>query len=149
MVCDLGYRTLTHSSVTEKRVNDTAFHLFGVAIKQYNHAVAFPLRIMEILQRQEKAVSPIARGIQLLADEYGITTVFNGLLKEFVEQLNVPSPDAVVAKNFSLFLLEMAELCPQLVVPELSPDSDICEELLNLEVRTIDRLVFNEHSKSI
>lgn len=135
MVCDLGYRTLTHPSVKEKRVNDTAFHLFGVAIKQYNHAVAFPLRIMEILQRQENAVSPIAHGIQLLADEYGITTVFNGLLKEFVEQLNVASPDATVAKNFSLFLMEMAELCPQLVMPELSPESDMCEELLNLEVR--------------
>lgn len=134
MVCDLGYRTLTHPSVGEKRVNDTAFHLFGVAIERYNHAMVFTLRIMEILQRQENAVSPITRGIQLLADEHGITTVFNDLLKEFVDQLNVASPDATAAKNFSRFLTEMAELCPQLMLPVLSPDSDVCDEMLDLEV---------------
>lgn len=142
MICDLGYRTLTHPSVKEKRVNDTAFHLFGVAIKQYNHAVAFPLRIIEILQSNENAAVPIARGIQLLAEEYSITSVFNGLLKEFVEHLNVASPDPLAAKSFSAFLSEMAELCPQLVLPELSSDSDTLENLLNLEVRIVFVLRF-------
>lgn len=131
MVCDLSYRTLTHSSIKVKRVVDTAFHLFGIAIKQYNQAMSFPIQIIQILEREEIAVSPIAHGIQLLADDYGITSVFTVLLKEFVDRLNTANPDALAAKNFSTFLMETAELCPQLVVPQIS---NMSAELLNLEV---------------
>lgn len=131
MICDLGYRTLTHPTIKERRVTDVVFQILGIAIKQYNHALAFPVQIIQILEREEIAVSPIAYGVQLLAEEYNVTSIFNVLLKEFVEKLNVTQPDQLASKNFSLFLTEVSELSSTLVVPHLSAMS---EELLNLEV---------------
>lgn len=134
MFCNLAYCTLTNPFIREKRIADATFHIFGVAIKQYNHAMAFPVRIMQILLSEDMAVTPVAHGIKLLAEQYNITTVFSMLMGEFIERLNVPNPDATASKNFSQFLLDSATICPGLVTPPLSDKS---EELLNLEVSRI------------
>lgn len=131
MICELGYRTLDHPSVKEKRVNDTVFQLFGLAIKQYNHALTFPVRIIQILSTQEMAVVPIARGVQLLNETLNITSVFGVLLKELIDSLSASSNDTVVTKHFSQFLTEISDISPKLIIPHLSA---MGQELLNLEV---------------
>lgn len=131
MICDLGYRTLEHSSVREKRVSDVVFQIFGTAIKRYNHAMVFPVRILQILRKYEIAVIPIANGISLLYEEYDIKTIFSRLLTDLIENLNVAVADTQVAKNFSQFLLEMGQVAPRHVMPHLS---NLGEELLNVEV---------------
>lgn len=142
MICDLGYRTLDHYSIKEQRVNDAVFQLFGIAIKQYNHAITFPVRIVQILSTQELSVVPIAHGVKLLSEDYGITTVFGVLLKDLIDALGVDTCDQLVAKHISQFLTECANIAPKLVVPHLSEKS---QDLLNLDVsllfkRTIENL---------
>lgn len=131
LFCNLAYHMLTQPAMRERRLAEAVFHVFGVAIKQYNHAMAFPVRIIQILESNDSAVSAVAQGMKILAEEYNITTVFNVLMTEFIERLNVASPDLVVSKNFSQFITEVAETCPEITVSNLSQFS---EDLLNLEV---------------
>lgn len=131
LLCDLGYRTLTHPSIKEKRVNEVAFQIFGIAIKNYNHALAFPLQIGQILERDEIAVVPIARGIQFLHETYGINTVLNVIMKDFIDKVNVPNPSNTTSKHLSMFLGEIEIISPSMSIQLLS---DCCDELLDLEV---------------
>lgn len=145
MLCEVGYRSLDHYSIKEKRVNDAVFQIFGIAIKQYNHAIAFPVRIIQILSTQELAVVPIARGVQLLSEEYGITTVFGVLLKDLIDALGVDTCDPLMAKHVSQFLTEICENSPRLVVPHLSAMS---QDLLNLDVSSFLKIL-NEESTTV
>lgn len=131
MICDLGYRTLEHSSVKEKRVQDTVFQILGTAIKRYNHALSFPVRILQIIRTSEISLIPIAHGINLLYEEFEIKTIFSVLLNEFIEILNSDMADNQTSRYLSLFLSELGHVAPKLIVPHLSM---LGEELLNLDV---------------
>lgn len=131
LLCDLAYRSLTHPSTKEKRVNDAIFQILGIAIKQYCHGMAFPVQIVEIMDREESAVVPIARGVRYLNDEFGITSVMSNLLKELIDKVNVNPSSQKTAKNLSLFITEIGEVSPDLSLQCL----DMAQDLLNLEVR--------------
>lgn len=145
LFCNLAYHMLSQPSIKEKRVVDAVFQIFGIAIKQYNHAMAFPIKIIQILENNDTAVTAIAHGLKILAEEYNITTVYDVLMKEFVERLNVASPDLTVSKNFSQFLTEVSEICPKMSVTAISNYS---EDLLNLEVRKKLYFIVGIHNES-
>lgn len=131
MFCELGYRTLETQWIKQKRVESTVFQIFGIAIKRYNHALTFPVRIIQILRLNEVATVPIANGICLLNDDFGISTISTVLLKDLVETLQEVSGDSQIAKYFSLFLTELGSVGSKLLVPHLSK---LAEDLLNVEV---------------
>lgn len=130
MLCGLAYRSLTHPSSKEKRVNDAIFQILGVAIKQYRHGIAFPVQIVEIMDREESAVVPIARGVRYLNDEFGITSVMSNLLKELIDKVNVNPTAQTTSKNLSLFITEIGEISPALSLQCL----EMAQDLLNVEV---------------
>lgn len=131
LLCDLGYRTLTHPSIKERRIIEAAFQIFGLAIKQYNQPMVFSVRIVQILESEEVSVVPVARGIQFLQESFGITTVLAIIMKELIEKLNVPNPSAATAKHVSMFLTEITEISSDMSVEVLQNNSP---ELLDLEV---------------
>lgn len=131
LLCGLAYRSLTHPSTKEKRVNDAIFQILAIAIKQYRHGIAFPVQIVEIMDREESAVVPIARGVHFLHDGFGITSVLSNLLKELIDKVNVNPAAQVTSKNLSLFITEIGEISPELALQCL----EMSQELLNLEVR--------------
>lgn len=131
MFCELGYRTLETHWIKQKRVESTVFQTFGIAIKRYNHALTFPVRIIQILRNNEIAVVPIANGICLLNDDFGISTISTVLLKDLVETLQEANHDSQIAKNFSSFLTELGTVGSKLLVPHLSK---LAEDLLNVDV---------------
>lgn len=132
MLCDICYRTLEiiHVRSDNRHIVETIFQIFGTAIKRYQHAINFPVRILQILRTTEHAAVSVANGINVLHEEYGITSVFSVLIKEIVESLTLDSADTVVSKNFSSFLMELASIAPKLMIPHLST---LCDELLNCE----------------
>lgn len=136
MLCDLAYRSLVHPSTKEKRVNDAVFQILGTAIKQYRHGIAFPLQIVEIMDREESAVVPIARGVRYLSDEFGITSVLGNLLKEFIDKVNVNPASQTTSKHLSLFITEIGENSPDLSLQCL----EMAQDLLNLEVSLLQQL---------
>lgn len=131
MFCELGYRTLETHWIKQKRVESTVFQTFGISIKRYNHALTFPVRIIQILRLNEIAIVPIANGICLLNDDFGISTISTVLLKDLVETLQEVSGDSQIAKHFSSFLTELGSVGSKLLVPHLSK---LAEDLLNVEV---------------
>ncbi|XP_036333555.1 condensin complex subunit 1 isoform X1 [Rhagoletis pomonella] len=136
LVCDICYRTLelVHPRSDNRHITDTVFQIFGTAIKRYNHALTFPVRVLQILRTTEHAAVSIASGINVLHEEYGISSVFSVLIKDIVETLTVDSADTAVSRNFSNFLMELATIAPKLMIPHLST---LCDELLNCESHTL------------
>lgn len=130
LICDLAYRSLAHPSSMEKRVNDVIFQILSIAIKQYRHGVAFPIHIVEIMDREESAVIPIAAGIFYLNEELGErSSVMSKLLKQLVDKMN-GNASQVLVKNLSQFITEIGSISPELSQQCL----DMSDELLNLEV---------------
>lgn len=129
LLCDLAYRSLAHPSVKDKRVNEAIFQILGIAIKQYRHGIAFPIQIVEIMDRQESAVIPIANGICYLKDTLGITKVMSKLLAEMIDKLSV-NPSPMMSKNLSSFITEIGIISPDLSLQCL----DMAQELLGVEV---------------
>lgn len=130
MLCDLAYRSLTHPSTKEKRVSDAVFQILGIAIKQYRHGIAFPVQIVEIMDREESAVVPIARGVRYLNDEFGIKSVLGSLLREFIDKVIDNSTSITTSKHLSLFINEIGEISSELSLQCI----DEAQDLLNLEV---------------
>ncbi|XP_031627006.1 condensin complex subunit 1-like [Contarinia nasturtii] len=138
LVCDLAYRSLVHPSIKEKRVNDAVFQILGIAIKQYRHGMAFPVQIVEILEREELAVMPIAHGVSYLNDTFGITSVLANLLTEIIERVNVNPASQVTSKHLSLFIAEIGAISTQLSLQCL----DMAPDLLNLESYSVRNSLF-------
>lgn len=135
LICDISYRTLDQQFVKEKRVAETAFQILGTAIKRYNHAMVFPVKIMQIVSDKEYAIRQIAEAsYTILYEECGIQSVYDVLIKELAERLMQDASDAKSSKHFSQFLTDLGSVAPKLMLPHLS---DLGEELLSNEPYTL------------
>lgn len=137
MICDMAYRTLELPPVREKRVSDLVFQLLGTAIKRYNHALTFPVRIQQILRTCEMAVVPTAHGMRVLSADFGIASIYAVVLKDLVDALAVDAADAQTTKHFAQFLAELGATQTKQLMPHLS---HMGEELLNLDVSVGEQL---------
>ncbi|XP_058451548.1 condensin complex subunit 1 isoform X2 [Malaya genurostris] len=146
LICDICYRTLEQSYVKARSMADSVFQILGTAIKRYNHALSFPVRTLQILERCEASIAPIAAGVMLLYEEFGISTVYPVLIKELIERLSVDSSDTQTARHFSQFLVELGTLAPKLIIPHLSTLSD---ELLGLESYVVRNCVLQIMGEAI
>lgn len=141
LVCDICYATLEHPSAKEKRVVDTIFYILGTAIKRYNNAMTFPVKILQLLCTSEAAVLPVTNGLFLLHTDFGIKTIFATLLKDFVDAVGMAINDAQTVKNFGVFLAEIAASDAKMLIPHIS---SLSEEMLNLDVSWLDWAILNE-----
>ncbi|XP_052888716.1 condensin complex subunit 1 isoform X2 [Anopheles moucheti] len=146
VICDVCYRTLEQTYVRNRNSADSVFQILGTAIKRYNHSLSFPVRILQILENSEAAISSIAAGILLLYEEFSIQTIYSVILKEIIERLSVDSADSQTARNFSIFLLELGTLAPKLMIPHLSM---LSEELLSLDSYTLRNCVLQIMGEAI
>ncbi|XP_065073141.1 condensin complex subunit 1 isoform X2 [Ochlerotatus camptorhynchus] len=146
VVCDICYRTLEQSYVKNRELVDSVFQILGTAIKRYNHALSFPVRTMQILEQCEASIAPIASGVMLLYEEFGIATIYPVLIKELIERLGADVADAQAARHFSQFLLELGTLAPKLIIPHLSMLSD---ELLGLDAYVVRNCVLQIMGEAI
>uniref|UniRef100_A0A182PMX8 Condensin complex subunit 1 n=1 Tax=Anopheles epiroticus TaxID=199890 RepID=A0A182PMX8_9DIPT len=146
VICDVCYRTLEQSYVRNRTIADSVFQILGTAIKRYNHSLAFPVRILQILEHVEAAIPSVAAGVLLLYEEFGIQTIYTVIIKEIIERLSVDSADQQTARFFSVFLIELGTLAPKMMIPHLST---LSEELLNLESYTLRNCVLQIMGEAI
>lgn len=146
VICDVCYRTLEQSFVKTRNVVESVFQILGTAIKRYNHALSFPVRTLQILEHSEASIGPIATGVMLLYEEFGISTIYPVLIKELIERLSIDAADAQTARHFSQFLIELGTLAPKLIIPHLSTLSD---ELLGLESYVVRNCVLQIMGEAI
>ncbi|ETN65880.1 condensin [Anopheles darlingi] len=146
IVCDICYRTLEQQYARIRGTADSVFQILGTAIKRYNHSLSFPVRILQILEHVEASISPIAAGVLLLYEEFGIVTIYPVIIKEIIERLSADAADVQTARFFSQFLVELGMSAPKLIIPHLST---LSEELLNLESYTLRNCVLQIMGEAI
>lgn len=110
-----------------------------MAIKRYRHAMAFTVHIVEILEREESAVAPVAHGIHILNDQFGITSILSNLLNEIIDRVDENPASQTISKNLSLLITEIGEISLDLSVQCL----EMASELLNLEVNFSSSKILN------
>lgn len=130
LFCEVAYRTLEHPSIKSVSIINTVFQILGYAIKRYNHGISFPVYLVQIIESCENAISPIANGIKILYEEFGITTIFSALIESLVDKLSADEADPQKSKLFSQFLTEMTAVAPNLILPHILT---LSENLMNAE----------------
>ena len=140
LIADLSYRTLELPAVKNKNVSCVAFQILGTLIKRFNHALIFPVRILQILENHEMSVCAIASGLLLLHDDFGITTILSVFIKEMLDHLSIDASDNQASKHFAMFITELGSLNPSLMIPHISTMS---EEILSLESYTLRNCILN------
>lgn len=130
LICDICYRFMESAGNKERKFGETIFQILGIAIKRYNHAMTFPVKTMQILRTIDNVAPVIAGGITILAEEYGITSIFGVLINEIVDAVAEDATDGVLVKNVSSFLIELCSVAGKLLLPHLPT---ISEELLNCD----------------
>lgn len=136
----LLYNFCVGSITSDAQSNDCVedvFDLFGKLIMDDGLVEDFTTKIVEILKNQENAVEIIACGINKLAKEHIDELMFTEILFKFAQQLNVEYPDLAHAKNFVLFLKEMAKTNSEIVVSELSPGGQFHGFFMKCEVSNV------------
>lgn len=76
---------------------------------------------LQLLQHFEHMVVPCAQGVILLIESFGITSVVSEMVREIAKvDARELMKDTSGLRNFSQFLVEVSEKCPQVMLPSLS-----------------------------
>ncbi|XP_059611707.1 condensin complex subunit 1 [Phlebotomus argentipes] len=135
MTCDVAYMTLELEFIKSDSAMDVVFQILGTAIKRYNHALHFPVRILSILRSCEPAACTIADGVCLLEEEFGINTLCAMLMNDLLETLSNDIEDAKTVKHSTLFLTRLAETAPNIITPQIIAHTDKFLELDAYQLR--------------
>nr|XP_053639720.1 condensin complex subunit 1-like [Cherax quadricarinatus] len=124
LIANCCYKILESPSmnlVRTKSTRDSIFQIIGTLIKKFNHSLGCALKLMQLLQHIEHMVTPAAQGVILLVESFGIKTVFSELVRE-ISKVDVREllKDTSGLRNFSQFLMEVSDKCPQVIMPSLS-----------------------------
>ncbi|KAG7154190.1 Condensin complex subunit 1-like [Homarus americanus] len=104
-----------------KPTRDSIFQIIGTLINKFNHGLACALKLMQLLQHFEHMVTPAAQGVILLVESFGIKSVVAELVREICKvDVRDLVKDTSGLRNFTQFLVEVADKCPQVVMPSLS-----------------------------
>lgn len=124
LIGDSCYKMLESPNMALVRTKDTRtsmFQIIGTLVKKFNHGMACSLKILQLLRTYEHMVSPAAQGVILLIQTFGDKYV----LPEIIKEISRVSRDDMVKdtsglRNFTQFLVEVSNNCPQMIVPSLS-----------------------------
>ncbi|KAH9629496.1 hypothetical protein HF086_015826 [Spodoptera exigua] len=120
MVADPCYKALEEQIIKNKSVRETVFQVLGVLIKKYNHGTSCLIKLVQVLQMVEHAVSPICAGVVQLTKEFGLGTFGPQMVREIAEALASTEDENVgagteqgAARNCGAFLLELTKEMPK------------------------------------
>ncbi|XP_047488430.1 condensin complex subunit 1-like isoform X2 [Penaeus chinensis] len=124
LIANCCYKILespTMNLARTKSTRDSIFQIIGTLVKKFNHGLACSLKLMQLLQHFEHMVVPCAQGVILLIESFGNTTVVSEMVREIAKvDARELMKDTSGLRNFSQFLVEVSEKCPQVMLPSLS-----------------------------
>ncbi|XP_042876759.1 condensin complex subunit 1-like [Penaeus japonicus] len=124
LIANCCYKILespTMNLARTKSTRDSIFQIVGTLVKKFNHGLACSLKLMQLLQHFEHMVTPAAQGVILLIESFGITSVVSEMVREIAKvDARELMKDSSGLRNFSQFLVEVSEKCPQVILPSLS-----------------------------
>ncbi|KAI5637231.1 non-SMC mitotic condensation complex subunit 1, n-term domain-containing protein [Phthorimaea operculella] len=125
MVADPCYKALEEQIIKNKTVRETVFQVLGVLIKKYNHGTSCLIKLVQILQMAEHAVSPICAGVVQLTKDFALGTFGPQMVREIAEALASSDEgegagagagtgtEQGAARNCGAFLLELTKELPK------------------------------------
>ncbi|KAJ8722132.1 hypothetical protein PYW08_004534 [Mythimna loreyi] len=120
MVADPCYKALEEQIIKNKSVRETVFQVLGVLIKKYNHGTSCLIKLVQVLQMMEHAVSPICAGVVQLTKEFSLGTFGPQMVREIAEALASSEDENAgagteqgAARNCGAFLLELTKELPK------------------------------------
>ncbi|XP_074654081.1 condensin complex subunit 1-like isoform X2 [Tubulanus polymorphus] len=122
MVTSCCYKLLENSKINRnKPTRDNIFHLMAIVIKKYNHSLGASLKIIQLLQHFEHLTSPLAQAVEMFVNEYGSKAIVGEIMRE-IGRMDARDlvRDNTATHAFSLFLTELAEKIPHVMLPNLS-----------------------------
>ncbi|KPI95576.1 Condensin complex subunit 1 [Papilio xuthus] len=127
MVAYPCYKALEEQIIKNKTVRDTVFQVLGVLEKKYNHGTACLIKLVQILEIVEHAVSPICAGVVQLTKNFGLGTFGPQMVREIEVSLASTEEDAGgmgteqgAARNYGAFLLELTKELPKEMIKAIS-----------------------------
>ncbi|KAI0222052.1 Condensin complex subunit 1 [Lamellibrachia satsuma] len=124
------YRLLENpNAVKTKGTRDYIFHLIGLMIKKYNHGLGCRLKLLQLLQHFEHLASPLAQAVHTFALEFGATTMVSEMMREIgsIDTQDL-ARDTSGTRAYSVFLMELAERIPALMLPNMCVLATLLDE---------------------
>ncbi|CAF4904025.1 unnamed protein product [Pieris macdunnoughi] len=119
MVVEPCYVIIEDQAIKNKTLRETVFQILGTLIKKYNHGTACVIKLVQVLQMYEHAVSPVCAGVVQLTKDFGLGTFAPQMVREIAEALasseeeNSAGTEQGAAKNCGSFLLELTKELPK------------------------------------
>ncbi|KAK7066921.1 Ncapd2p [Halocaridina rubra] len=124
LIANCCYKILETPSMNlarSKGTRDSVFQIVGTLVKKFNHGLACSLKLMQLLQHFEHVVSPAAQGIILLIESYDNKTVISEMIRQIAKtEARELMKDSSGLRNFSQFIVEVAEGKPEVILTSLS-----------------------------
>ncbi|KAM9565485.1 condensin complex subunit 1 isoform 2-T2 [Guaruba guarouba] len=119
-----SYRILENPGISLQRYRATreaVTHLLAAALVHYDHMFNATLKITQMLQHFEHVAPVFAQAVSLWVKEYGLKSLVAELLREVGQKYPLDmAHDASVIKGYAVFVTELAEQIPALVLSNMS-----------------------------
>ncbi|CAG5117955.1 unnamed protein product [Candidula unifasciata] len=113
------YKLLENPSAA--KVKDTVIciaHIIGHLIKRFNHGLGASLKMDQLLKHFEFLTSPLTQIVEILVKEHGCKSIVADIMREIGNaDTKEAARDTTAAKAYALFLAELAEKMPAVVLP--------------------------------
>ncbi|KAK4878019.1 hypothetical protein RN001_010525 [Aquatica leii] len=121
LIAEVCYRFLENPTIkADKELCTELFSTLGMLIKGYSHGVTFVIRIVQFIKIHDHLSHCVPDGIQLLVKNYNCKGLIADFVREITEwQTDEKFQDAQGARNCSAVLLEMSNVMPDLMIPEV------------------------------
>ncbi|KGL82289.1 Condensin complex subunit 1, partial [Tinamus guttatus] len=118
------YRILENPSIglqKHRATREAVTHLLAAALVHYDHMFSATLKITQMLQHFEHVAPVFAQAVSLWATEYGLKSLVGELLREIGQKCPQDlARDASGIKGYAVFITELAEQIPAVVVSHMS-----------------------------
>ncbi|XP_071110071.1 condensin complex subunit 1-like [Haliotis cracherodii] len=122
LVSNTCYKLLENPGISKaKDTRETISHILGCLVKRYNHGLGASLKVIQLLQHFEHLVSPMSLTVELFVNHYGAKSVVSEIMREIgrIDSQDL-SRDTSGTRAYSLFLVELAERVPAVMLPNIS-----------------------------
>ncbi|XP_067158816.1 condensin complex subunit 1 isoform X2 [Apteryx mantelli] len=118
------YRILENPSIglqKHRATREAVTHLLAAALVHYDHMFSATLKITQMLQHFEHVAPVFAQAVSLWATEYGLKSMVGELLREIGQKCPQDlARDAAGIKGYAVFITELAEQIPAVVLSNMS-----------------------------
>ncbi|XP_030327492.1 condensin complex subunit 1 isoform X2 [Strigops habroptila] len=104
-----------------RATREAVIHLLAAALVHYDHMFNATLKITQMLQHFEHVAPVFAQAVSLWVKEYGLKSLVGELLREVGQKCPQDlAHDASAIKGYAVFITELAEQIPALVLSNMS-----------------------------